>query len=361
MFKIEQGRIHKLEVLANNFYSQLNPITINGSLYKNSLKSRLAKTLRTEKAEQKRNFYKMLSKSKYKLLRQIITGNPSELDTIYKKLNELIIRGRILPFSYEVDGVIKSTKFGKEVLELFNYKSCRGNLKFIWLVNELNINICPYCNYTYTFKIKNKINEIILHEFDHFIPKVVAPYLSLSFFNLIPSCHTCNSTLKGATIFTLENYIHPYVDNLHSNISFSINKPILNDDLKSFDVKIETISNIRVTKERSERTYSLFEIEQRYNNFKDDVLRLNKLSEQYNETRKKELLDHGFLGIVFKDRSDLMKHIALTLDLPLNENQAKRMEKGKLKLDIARKFSIIDYYKSTAVQRVFTKSCTNVS
>jgi len=342
MFKIEQGKTQKLEVLANNFYRQLNPLKISGVLHKNSLKSRLAKKLRTEKVKQKRNFYSMLSKSNYKLLQQIITGSPNELDTIYKKINEFVFRGIILPFSHEVKGKIESTEFGEEVLELFNYKSCRGSLKFIWLVNELDVNICPYCNYVHTFKIKHKDNEMILFEFDHFVPKVVAPYLSLSFFNLIPSCHICNSTLKGSTIFTLENYIHPYVDNLHSNIRFSIDKPVLNYDVNSFDVEIETISNVTVVKDRSERTYSLFNIQERYNMFKDDILRLNKLSELYTETRKTELLNDGFLGTIFNDRSDLMKHLALNLDLPLNENEAKRMEKGKFKLDIARKFSIID-------------------
>lgn len=342
MFRIEQGKTQKLEVLANNFFNQVNPHKISGALNKNSLKSRLAKKLRAEKVKEKRVFYSMLSKKKYKLLRQIITGSPSELNIIYNKINELVSRGTILPFSIEDKGKIKSTDFGEEVLKLFNYKACRGSLKFIWLVNELDINICPYCNYEHTFKIKHKNDELILFEFDHFVPKVVAPYLSLSFFNLIPSCHPCNSTLKGSTIFTIDKYIHPYIDNLNSNIRFSINKPVINHDANSFDVEIEEISNISVDRERSERTYSLFAIQERYNEFKGDVLRLNILKDQYTETRKRELLNDGFFGTIFNDRSDLMRHIALTLDLPLNENVAKRTERGKFKLDIARKFSIID-------------------
>lgn len=54
--------------------------------------------------------------------------------------------------------------------------------------------VCPYCN---SVSIVNKPNiEMRCSELDHFFPKSYFPFLSLSFFNLVPICHTCNSHKK---------------------------------------------------------------------------------------------------------------------------------------------------------------------
>lgn len=60
---------------------------------------------------------------------------------------------------------------------------------------ELNIRTCPYCNRQYTFTIDNKHTKTA-PEYDHFYDKAHYPLLAVSFYNLIPSCHTCNH-IKG--------------------------------------------------------------------------------------------------------------------------------------------------------------------
>lgn len=58
------------------------------------------------------------------------------------------------------------------------------------LVKELNIKTCPYCNrqFIYTFEgIRAERPEL-----DHFYPKALFPMFCLSFYNLIPVCHSCN-------------------------------------------------------------------------------------------------------------------------------------------------------------------------
>lgn len=58
------------------------------------------------------------------------------------------------------------------------------------LVNELNIKTCPYCNRQFIHSFES--NRAERPELDHFYPKASYPMFSLSFYNLIPVCHSCN-------------------------------------------------------------------------------------------------------------------------------------------------------------------------
>lgn len=79
----------------------------------------------------------------------------------------------------------------------------------VWLTSKLNIKVCPYCNRSYTFTLRGK--KGIRPELDHFYPRSVDAYkhLALSFYNLIPSCPSCNHR-KKTEIFDY----HPYVGHL---------------------------------------------------------------------------------------------------------------------------------------------------
>lgn len=74
-----------------------------------------------------------------------------------------------------------------------------------WLLEKLDIKVCPYCNRSYTFIIKGK--QGVRPELDHFYPRSVKAYkhLAISFYNLVPSCPTCNRQ-KWTSIFDF----HPY-------------------------------------------------------------------------------------------------------------------------------------------------------
>ncbi len=71
----------------------------------------------------------------------------------------------------------------------------RGKKVAYWLVDELHLGACPYCNSNYTYSVIGK-NRSIRPAFDHYIPKSTYPHLRVCLFNLIPICNTCNS-LKG--------------------------------------------------------------------------------------------------------------------------------------------------------------------
>ena len=87
----------------------------------------------------------------------------------------------------------------------------------------LGIDTCVYCNRNYTIQI---VENRARAELDHWFPKEIFPLLSLSLYNLIPSCHSCNhikhnNTPDGGWANALTNLIHPYLGTKDDYFLFS--------------------------------------------------------------------------------------------------------------------------------------------
>ena len=128
------------------------------------------------------------------------------------------------------------------ILKIFNYEGIfddSSKKRAFELSKKIGTQTCCYCNRQYTFTVehthliqdkqgnctikgaKNKDERIARPAFDHWFPKSDYPLLSLSLYNLIPSCHICNSSAKGSTTVNLTDYIHPYVHRPeHPDIKF---------------------------------------------------------------------------------------------------------------------------------------------
>ena len=80
-------------------------------------------------------------------------------------------------------------------------------------IKSLNIKACPYCNleYAQTTTVNGR-NKPLRPAFDHFYPKSKYPFFALSLNNLVPTCTTCNSSIKGDddSIKSYKDIIHPY-------------------------------------------------------------------------------------------------------------------------------------------------------
>ena len=77
----------------------------------------------------------------------------------------------------------------KENIIVFLYEKFRKKhgLEF---VESLHINVCPYCNRNYI----NSGRNVTMAQIDHFFSKKEYPLLALSFYNMVPSCYSCNHT-----------------------------------------------------------------------------------------------------------------------------------------------------------------------
>jgi len=111
-----------------------------------------------------------------------------------------------------IDKVIDYDKFNKKKTTPYNAYS---------LAEALLVNVCPYCNRIYTNTIVTENGKkIVKPTFDHFFLQAKNSFLSLSFYNLIPSCNNCNSYLKGKLEFTLVSHLHPYKEDFGKNAVF---------------------------------------------------------------------------------------------------------------------------------------------
>jgi len=118
----------------------------------------------------------------------------------------------------------KTTKFGTELLYILGYKErFRGNInRGLWLTKQLNIKVCPYCNAQNTVITEKKYGkEIMKFQLDHFFPKSEFPYLSISLYNLIPSCANCNLTKSYKNLNRI-TYYNPHDMDLANKSKFNL-------------------------------------------------------------------------------------------------------------------------------------------
>ena len=91
------------------------------------------------------------------------------------------------------------------------------------VAKQLNVKTCPYCNMHYTLYAnepkKRSVTKLARFQFDHFFDKAHYPMLSMSFYNLIPSCGVCN---QGKSIGQLALEYNPYYSDIHSLFHFEL-------------------------------------------------------------------------------------------------------------------------------------------
>lgn len=144
-------------------------------------------------------------------------------------------------------------------LTLDNYKNCIFH--DVWnsylFVLESGLRTCPYCNRQYITPIltsKGKMRGTL----DHFVAKSKYPYFSMSLYNLIPVCYSCNSSFKGDIEFDFDD-INPYEESLDDYIRFYANLAFN----KNINIHIKTK---KIKKEANAKKHlEVFKLEHQYN------------------------------------------------------------------------------------------------
>lgn len=200
---------------------------------------------------QKTTAYKEINK---KLFDEYLTAPPHRLREMHRYLFAK------LPKS--ADGKILEEE--KECLRrIFNYETYFYNNKaFAYEVAKLmGSNTCVYCNRLYTLTVEdpNTGEQLIRPEFDHWFPHSDFPDLGISYYNLIPCCYLCNSSLKHAEPMSIDKHIHPYIDG-KAGFSFSY-IPTSTGHVVAVDVDSRLPKTYR---RRVNETLNLFKTEQIY-------------------------------------------------------------------------------------------------
>ena len=155
----------------------------------------------------------------------------------------------------------------------------------------VGVRVCPYCNINYTYTVYNeKSKPIVRPDIDHFQP-ITKGGREVELENLVPSCSTCNRTLKRDINCSTKDYLHPYKDDFDSTEKFHINI----NDLKFFDEKNFSIiltSSEKAKKEdirRAENNIKIFKLIERYQQHKDVVIDIFRKISFYNYYKQQEI------------------------------------------------------------------------
>ena len=86
----------------------------------------------------------------------------------------------------------ENRKFRDKLQDAYGY----DHDKLLFLAKWLNVKTCPYCNMHYTlyaeeYVTKRAIHKMAKFQYDHFFDKAEYPMLSMSLYNLVPSCASC--------------------------------------------------------------------------------------------------------------------------------------------------------------------------
>ena len=161
-------------------------------------------------------------------------------------------------------------------------------LKFI---QNINLGSCPYCNRNYIFNINKKGS--IKPEIDHLYPKSIYPYLAVSYFNLIPSCPTCNGfgAKEGKDTFYTYPISNPYELN-ENDFKFSISP----ESIDFFNVKSKKydFNSFEIELYGNKANLEIFKLEELYKQHKDIVLELLIKKAYYPKSYIEELKKFGF-------------------------------------------------------------------
>lgn len=167
----------------------------------------------------------------------------------------------------------KKTELGKAILDAFNFTKFRDGI-LVDVAKQLNVKTCPYCNMHYTLYAnepkKRSVKKLAKFQFDHFFDKMSYPMLSMSFYNLIPSCGVCNQG-KSTGQLTLE--YNPYYSDIHKHFHFELTDPLgpytaarVNDE-----VDVTLVPEIGVNKEELKAYAEMFHLKALYSRHGDVV------------------------------------------------------------------------------------------
>jgi len=336
MLKIITNTNLDLTQLANSHFDELNPkykskAKNNQFQRTGSIIGKIENAILNYQTNIEKTFFEYLLGVNYARIKTILTGSPLELQTIVEDFNLIFPSDLFNKFNPSLKKY-EETEIGKKTKEIFNYSNYR-NLPFCTeQLTKLGFKSripCPYCNYDELSIIENlnsksnTIKEQALLDLDHFIPKSVYPFLALSFFNLIPTCHNCNSRFKLDKLFNLNTHINPFDKSFEDTFQFSLSNPFyLGMDIADFNFKFSNKPAITFPTD----TITDLHLIERYNTDKKLIYEKVGLIVKYSKQKEKEIND------LFN--SQINEDIYKLAEIPINKNDIVKYKLGKLKRDI---------------------------
>lgn len=221
--------------------------------------------------------------------RRLKRARVSQLNYWWNHLNDIIlaspdtISAHIQKWKKKKVGQVVLLNLIEEIL-VWYYDKISEKYGYL-LVDQLNIKTCPYCNRQFIYTFKGRANE--RPELDHFYPKNKYPLFCISFYNLIPSCHSCNHIKLEEEIGVnpyKQAFKRPFVitDRVGNTLS-----PAEIYKLKKEDIRIR----FEGTNKEEELNSNVLGLEDVYNKHTDYVKELIDKSMAYDTYARKTLVE----------------------------------------------------------------------
>lgn len=199
-------------------------------------------------------------------LEDVLIGSPEILNKIKSKFRTTKQKASIRAL-FRYDGFTK-----KEVDETFGFYNAYH------LAENLDMQTCVYCNRLYTTTIITAKREFVARAtFDHWFPKSTYPLLALSFYNLVPSCNVCNSSVKGSDNYSIAKVFHPYFKSADVNNVLDLRFSYTLENYLNAQSKI--VPNNPFTK----LSLKVMKLDEMYATHKDEIRELISLKKAYSD------------------------------------------------------------------------------
>lgn len=265
---------------------------------------------------------------------KLIIATPDQFPGIIKDF-EIIISEQQLATIF-----VGETKFHKVIEDAMRYDRVQSHV-FPKCMKKLGIRTCVYCNAQYAYYVEGEDENYQNYDIDHLLPKSKYPYLCTSFFNLQPSCPSCNRKKSDnkqecdKKLFQLYVPMGSLVDPVSFRLEASSLVKYLTDSKKDEEV-IKILFSCPNDKELENGFNHYFHISSMYQAHKDIAVELLWKSRIYNKTFKDYYIKQ-FKKLGFKE-SDFKRFILGNYDTV--ENIHKR-PLAKMTQDIAKQLGII--------------------
>ena len=289
--------------------------------FQDAIKKRLEELEYNSQYKGQKDFVKKLISN----LTLLLTGTPPKLKSFIDSLHSdyIKIASKKVYKPYMTKGKRRKQTFAKGLLHAMGYENYRES-KLVELSRMLNIKVCPYCNHNFTLYIDilGKTNMKGLFQFDHFYDKSDYPYLSMSLYNLIPSCSYCNHQKRTTQLDIRYNpYFKAISEEFHFKVVDSFQLRSGKKGADKIDIKIErNVSRLGVDDLQND-----LHLEEQYGRHKDIVQEI--YDKVYNETYYRNMLT----CIPDEDREKLLNQ---WLGIPLDKNDIDKRPLTKFCQDV---------------------------
>lgn len=317
-FGYQDGQRVRLSILAEKHYESI-------------VKPKRANTVTPSKALDKidnpNDHERQLIKEIKDNLRDLILCPPKNLTKVIKEWGDVSDKAKY------------SHGFSEKITKALRYDSFRTGRRGYEFFQSLGLKACPYCNAQFIIGL-SKSKKAHAH-FDHIYPKSKYPYLSISFFNLIPCCGNCNQLKSNEDHSHSKLFLSPYNDSLSDRFSF---RPKLSAIMKytiGEEIHAETMVEIKENEIGDQQIVDVhkkqFYLDDLYNTHSDIVREIYLRTLMFNQSRIIEL-EELFVGDdkIFKTIEELKSVVHGNY---LGQSQINMRPLAKLTQDLVEQFN----------------------